>query len=691
MKSSRQIVFKVALFTSLITAWLAWDITMAEKERWPHYKSFKLLKEFDAVTSATTKVAIVRSDDAELASPISIDDASIDYDQIEAMVRRAIEQAGGFDWVIEPGNMVLLKPNIVDPETPGTGEITDVRVIKALIKIIDEIGPGTIEIVIGEGSPREMDYELAYSSRTSPRWQKLWDVAGYQNLLADEYLEGISFRLSNLNGSPPEDPWQDLVLVDVPGGGLADPQGGQYYIHKDVLDADVFITVPVMKIHDPGITVALKNQIGLAPSTMYGFSKTAGVPQDNHNHKLIHGRQAPKWWTDKEIVDLCNIAQIQYVVVDAIACLESQKSAIRSGGKITNLERMNMIVAGADPVAVDHVCTRLMCLNPDDIEHITLAEKIGLGTNDPNKIEIVGADIESTKRPFKKQSSPDGRYGQSNRTWLLNGPFAINGISDPMEYDFIGNEVGTTPKVGQDNWSDAVYFNDDRIDLKDFFNLSSKNDVVSYAFSYFDAPHDQDAELWIGSDEALKIYINGELVYNYNGTRTLGNDDFINEKVKANIKAGENRLLVKSLHKFGRYDFCLNICEPERNSSYSGNRIWGLVFKTESSMTDVQQAEFGSQHTFQLYNAYPNPFNPTTMIRYRLEDFSNVTLAVFNMRGQLVKTLVQSSQPAGIHKRQWNADNDFGERMSSGVYFYKLSVQSASKEFVETRKLVLMK
>ena len=69
---------------------------------------------------------------------------------------------------------------------------------------------------------------------------------------------------------------------------MAYPQNGKYFIHKDVLNADVYITVPVMKIHTPGVTVALKNQIGLAPSTMYGFSKTAGVPQDGYSHKLWH-------------------------------------------------------------------------------------------------------------------------------------------------------------------------------------------------------------------------------------------------------------------------------------------------------------------------------------------------------------------------------------------------------------------
>ena len=223
--------FKIRLTKSNFCFWLdtmvlVWDISQAGNYFISLYNSFKPASHYDSITSATAKVSIVRSDDPELANPTPITNAEIDYPTIEDMVRRAIQLSGGFEWLIQEGDMVLLKPNIVDPEPPGSGEVTDVRVIKALIKIIDEISPGNIEIVVGEGSPREMDYELAYSSRTSPRWEKLWDVAGYQDLLTDPYLDSINFRLSNLNGSPPESPWDDLILVDIPGGGEALPQKG---------------------------------------------------------------------------------------------------------------------------------------------------------------------------------------------------------------------------------------------------------------------------------------------------------------------------------------------------------------------------------------------------------------------------------------------------------------------------------
>ncbi len=584
--------------------------------------------------------------------------------------------------------MVLLKPNIVDPEPPGCGEITDVRIIKALIKIIDEIDPGNMQIVVGEGSPRPMDYEMEYQSKfSSPCWEKLWDVSGYQDLLIDPYLEGINFRLSNLNGSPPENPWQDLVEVDVPNGGQAEPQGGKYWIHKDVLDADVYITVPVMKIHNPGITVALKNQIGLAASTKYGFSKSAGVPQDGYKHRL-HTGGTHVYWTDKEIVDLSNLAQIKYVVVDAIACLEREKGARRSGGVITNLVRMNSIVAGADVVAVDHVCTRLMGLNPDDIGHVTLAEKVGLGTNNPDNIHIVGANLKETKKRFIKSPDPAAEYGESNRVWLLNGPYPIEGITDPMKHPFIANEMNVTPIAEQDGWSEPIYFTEDWIDLLGYFNLSTADNVVGYAFSYFDAPKDQEAELWIGSDEALLIYINGNEVYSYNGTCSFSG--YYSTKVKAPVNAGENTLLVKSLQKLGRYEFSLNICEPESNSNFDGNRIWGLKFKTASGMTGINQpdADIGKPYSFRADNAYPNPFNQSVRISFYMEQPGQMQVAVFNVKGERVKSLFDQYAAAQPCHLTWDGTNESGQVVTSSNYLIRFIDEKSN---VINKKIVFLK
>ena len=90
---------------------------------------------------------------------------------------------------------------------------------------------------------------------------------------------------------------------------------------------------------------------------------------------------------------------------------------------------------------------------------------------------------------------------------------------------------------------------------------------------------------------------------------------------------------------------------------------------------------------FGLGENYPNPFNPTTLISYNLPEASQVTLAVYDIMGKKVKTLVQEFQPAGNHSVVWNATNDIGTRMSGGMYFYQIKAGS----FLSTHKMILMK
>jgi hypothetical protein len=83
----------------------------------------------------------------------------------------------------------------------------------------------------------------------------------------------------------------------------------------------------------------------------------------------------------------------------------------------------------------------------------------------------------------------------------------------------------------------------------------------------------------------------------------------------------------------------------------------------------------------------PNPFNPSTRIEFTVKERSPVTLRIYNVRGQRVKTLVDDVRVPGItHRVTWDGRNDAGERVASGVYFYRIS----TKEFVKTRKMVLI-
>lgn len=91
---------------------------------------------------------------------------------------------------------------------------------------------------------------------------------------------------------------------------------------------------------------------------------------------------------------------------------------------------------------------------------------------------------------------------------------------------------------------------------------------------------------------------------------------------------------------------------------------------------------------FRLQQNYPNPFNPTTTIKYELAQASPMNLVIYNIQGQLVRTLVEGMQSAGSHAAVWDGKNNFGEMQASGVYFYRLQT---SGSVVEMRRLVLLR
>ncbi len=96
---------------------------------------------------------------------------------------------------------------------------------------------------------------------------------------------------------------------------------------------------------------------------------------------------------------------------------------------------------------------------------------------------------------------------------------------------------------------------------------------------------------------------------------------------------------------------------------------------------------------FALLQNYPNPFNPVTTIQYALAKAGDVRLDVFNIRGQRVRTLITERQNAGMYSVRWDARSDTGQKVSSGIYIFKLSVRTADGQtnFVRERKMVLLK
>jgi len=95
----------------------------------------------------------------------------------------------------------------------------------------------------------------------------------------------------------------------------------------------------------------------------------------------------------------------------------------------------------------------------------------------------------------------------------------------------------------------------------------------------------------------------------------------------------------------------------------------------------------GIPKEFALHENYPNPFNPSTTLRFDLPELSDVNIVIYNMVGQKIKSFRMSSMAAGYHSLKWDATNDYGDQVSAGVYFYQLQ----TKDFLKTRKMILLK
>ena len=137
-------------------------------------------------------------------------------------------------------------------------------------------------------------------------------------------------------------------------------------------------------------------------------------------------------------------------------------------------------------------------------------------------------------------------------------------------------------------------------------------------------------------------------------------------------------------------------------SSYTGMAKFRFIFGADGYVTgegwyiddvylesefDVASEDLVTNLAFNLHGNYPNPFNPTTTICFDLPKAATVNLDIFNLRGQRVRSLVNTDLPSGTHNAVWNGRDDAGSPVSSGVYLYRLS--NGEREI--TRRMVLMK
>ena len=275
-----------------------------------------------------------------------------DESGIETAVRKAIDLAGGLKETITPDSRVLVKPNLCWPEPSGIGCTTDCRVTEAVTKIVLELRPKSV--IIGEGSSAGWDFDSSHSTEEAFRVSGTADVA-----------RKLGVEQRNLN----HDAYEEITLT-------APYVMKRVRIARTALESDVIISVPVLKTHTRTlVTLRLKNMKGVMPGA-----------EKRKTHRL---------GLDKAVADLNSVVKPSYVVVDALAGMQGLWEYPQDRFEL------GLIVAGADPVAVDTVGTCLMGFDPTQVMHLQyFAARQGTKAS-LRHVAVVGESVEANRQHFK--------------------------------------------------------------------------------------------------------------------------------------------------------------------------------------------------------------------------------------------------------------------------------------------------
>jgi uncharacterized protein (DUF362 family) len=248
------------------------------------------------------------------------------------------------------GKRVVLKPNIVEYHRDKVIN-TNPLVVAAAIELCKREGAGEIIVAEGPGHCRNVEHLVSASG--------LGDVLRYYNVCLVDLNHDEPVKLLNLGR---------LTKLDY------------LFLAQTVVTADVLISLPKLKTHHwAGATLSLKNLFGTLPGTCYGWPKNE-----------LHWRGV-----ENSIVDIGLTRTPDLAIVDGIIGMEGD-------GPLNGTPKpLGAIVMGADPLAVDATCCRLMMLDPKRVGHLVMGHQKKLGLLNENEIELIGERIETLAQPFE--------------------------------------------------------------------------------------------------------------------------------------------------------------------------------------------------------------------------------------------------------------------------------------------------
>ncbi|MGA3077065.1 MAG: DUF362 domain-containing protein [Bryobacteraceae bacterium] len=327
----------------------------------------------DFLLTSTALASALKAGPKSVPKPV-VGIVCIQNDNIAKAVEKAIDLLGGIRHVTKGVNTVMLKPNLVSTQAAAT---TKLAVVRALAETMQRAGK---RVSIGEGSAAVPNFNMKgmaiYRTRKreilDPMQQYVFEQLGYADL-----AKTLHIPLVNLHSG-------ELVDVAVPGGFVFD----KISLHKSLTEVDLLCSVPMMKTHQLAtVTLGMKNLVGAFPGTVYQSVR-------GHMHDLASKVEPTA--ASAVVVDMVRANKLGLVVIDGSMAMEG------NGPSLGKTFKMDVIVAGTNPVAADMVAASVMGFAPAEIPTFLWANKAGMRPAALDEIEIRGEPIQRVRRPFAK-------------------------------------------------------------------------------------------------------------------------------------------------------------------------------------------------------------------------------------------------------------------------------------------------
>ena len=251
----------------------------------------------------------------------------------EELAREAVDLLGGMKRFVKKGDNVIIKPNIGPAmRTYEYAATTNPWLVAAVVRMCLEAGAGRVRV---------MDKPFSGTAES-----------GFINSGIREQVEKAGGEIELMSRFK-------FVSTDIPQG----KDVKKWDIYEDILKADVLINMPIAKQHGSSrLTLGMKNLMGTINSAQMF-------------HINLHQR----------IADLASRVRPALTIVDAIRILTANGP---TGGNLSDVKKLDTVIAGSDIVAVDSYATSLFGLKPADVPHIGIAASMGLGSSDLSKLDI---------------------------------------------------------------------------------------------------------------------------------------------------------------------------------------------------------------------------------------------------------------------------------------------------------------